>query len=45
MGGVYNEELLKKYVGMGMRIMLAGGDVGMLMQAATQRTEFLRRCL
>ena len=45
MGGVYSEELMKKYVGMGMRIMLAGGDVGMLMQAATQRTEFLRRCL
>ncbi len=45
MGGVYNEELLQKYVGMGMRIVLAGGDVGMLMQAATQRTEFLRRCL
>jgi len=45
MGGVYNEELMKKYVGLGMRMVLAGGDVGMLMQAATQRTEFLRRCL
>jgi 2-keto-3-deoxy-L-rhamnonate aldolase RhmA len=42
MGGVYSEDLLKRYVGMGMRIMLAGGDVGMLMQAATARTSFLR---
>ncbi|MBV9523718.1 MAG: aldolase [Alphaproteobacteria bacterium] len=45
MGGVYNEELMKRYVGMGMRMILSGGDVGMLMQAATQRSSFLRGCL
>ncbi len=45
MGGIYNEELMKKYVGMGMRMILSGGDVGMLMAAATQRTNFLRGCL
>ena len=44
MGGVYSEELMKKYVGMGMRMILSGGDVGMLMQAATQRASFLRGC-
>jgi 2-keto-3-deoxy-L-rhamnonate aldolase RhmA len=45
MGGVGSEELMKKYVGMGMRFILAGGDTGFLMQAATQRTNFLRGCL
>jgi 4-hydroxy-2-oxoheptanedioate aldolase len=45
MGGVYSEELMKKYVGMGMRMILGGGDVGMLMQAATQRSSYLRGCV
>jgi 2-keto-3-deoxy-L-rhamnonate aldolase RhmA len=45
MGGVYSEDLMKKYVGMGMRMILGGGDVGMLMQAASQRADFLRNCL
>ncbi len=45
MGGVYVEDLLRRYVGLGMRMILAGGDVGMLMQAATQRSSFLRGCL
>ena len=45
MGGVYSEDLMKKYVGMGMRMILGGGDVGMLMQAASQRASFLRACL
>jgi 4-hydroxy-2-oxoheptanedioate aldolase len=36
---------MKKYVGMGMRMVLSGGDVGMLMAAATQRSSFLRDCL
>jgi 4-hydroxy-2-oxoheptanedioate aldolase len=45
MGGIYNEDLMKRYVGMGMRMVLSGGDVGMLMAAATQRSNFLRGCL
>jgi len=45
MGGVYSDELMRKYVGMGMRMILSGGDVGMLMQAASQRASFLRGCL
>jgi len=45
MGGVYNEELMQRYVGLGMRMILAGGDTAMLMQAASQRSAFLRGCL
>ncbi|HZS82034.1 MAG TPA: aldolase/citrate lyase family protein [Stellaceae bacterium] len=45
MGGLYQEELLRRFIGMGMRMVLAGGDVGMLMQAASQRSGFLRGCL
>jgi 2-keto-3-deoxy-L-rhamnonate aldolase RhmA len=42
MGGVYTEELLAKYVAMGMRVIIAGNDLGMLMAGATQRAKFLR---
>ena len=45
MGGVYSEDLMKRYVGMGMRMIIGGGDAGMLMQAASQRASFLRGCL
>ena len=45
MGGVYNEELMQRYIGLGMRLILSGGDTAMLMQAATQRSSFLRGCL
>lgn len=45
MGGVYAEALMKRYIGLGMRMVLAGGDSGLLMQAATQRSAFLRGCL
>jgi 4-hydroxy-2-oxoheptanedioate aldolase len=42
MGGVYVEDLLAKYVGMGMRMIIAGNDFGLLMAAAGQRAKFLR---
>ncbi|HEX9464762.1 MAG TPA: aldolase/citrate lyase family protein [Alphaproteobacteria bacterium] len=45
MGGVYNEDLMRRFIAMGMRMILAGGDTGMMMQAATQRSVFLRNCL
>lgn len=45
MGGIGTEDLLKKYVGMGMRMVLAGGDVAMLMQASSARAKFLRGCV
>jgi 2-keto-3-deoxy-L-rhamnonate aldolase RhmA len=42
MGGVYTEDLLAKYVAMGMRVIIAGNDLGMLMAGAGQRAKFLR---
>jgi len=45
MGGVYNEDLMRRYIALGMRFILSGGDTGMLMQAATQRATFLRGCV
>jgi 4-hydroxy-2-oxoheptanedioate aldolase len=41
-GGVYTEDLLTRYVGMGCRFVLAGQDGGFLMAAAQQRSGFLR---
>jgi 2-keto-3-deoxy-L-rhamnonate aldolase RhmA len=37
MGGVDAEELMQKYIGMGMRLVLTGSDGGFLMAAAGQR--------
>ena len=45
MGGVGSDDLLKKYVGMGMRFILSGGDVAMLIQASSARAKFLRGCV
>ena len=42
MGGVYAEDLLRKFVGMGMTMVQAGSDLGLLMQAATARADFVR---
>ena len=41
MGGVVDHALMQKYIGMGMRFVLAGNDIAFLMQAARQRAEFL----
>jgi len=43
MGGAYTEELLSRYVDMGMRFILAGADGQFLMSAAQQRSGFLRK--
>jgi len=45
MGGVRDDALLKQYIGMGIRLILAGAEVSILMGAATQRTNFMRGCL
>lgn len=45
MGGLYDEDLMQRYIAGGMRLILSGGDTAMLMQAASQRSAFLRRCL
>jgi 4-hydroxy-2-oxoheptanedioate aldolase len=42
MGGVYVEDLLAKYTAMGMRMIIAGSDLGILMAGAGQRAKFLR---
>lgn len=42
MGGVYDQKLLDKYIGYGMRFILSGGDLSFLMAGAKSRAEFLR---
>ena len=42
MGGVYNQPLLGKYVGMGIKMVLAGNDVGFLMAAGAARAQEMR---
>lgn len=42
MGGVYAEDLMAKYIAMGMRMILSGNDLGMMMAGASQRAKFLR---
>jgi 2-keto-3-deoxy-L-rhamnonate aldolase RhmA len=42
MGGVYTEDLMSRYVGMGCRFLLGGNDFSFVMAAAQQRTKFLR---
>ena len=41
MGGVYDQKLMEKYIGMGMRFILSGGDLSFLMAGAKARAEFL----
>ena len=43
MGGVYDERLMQRYIAMGARFILAGGDLGFLMAGAAMRAEFLRK--
>jgi 2-keto-3-deoxy-L-rhamnonate aldolase RhmA len=42
MGGVYDPQLMPKYVGMGMRFVLAGNDLAFLMAGAKERAAMLR---
>ena len=41
-GGIYEEELLRKYIGMGVSLVLGGGDLGFMASAATARAKMLR---
>jgi 2-keto-3-deoxy-L-rhamnonate aldolase RhmA len=45
MGGVYDQEVASRYIGMGARLILAGADHNLLLDAATRRAEFLRGLL
>jgi 2-keto-3-deoxy-L-rhamnonate aldolase RhmA len=42
MGGVYDEELARRYIGMGASFVLGANDHGLLLNAAAQRAQFLR---
>lgn len=41
-GGIGSGEVLARYIDMGVRFVLAGGDLGFMMQAASARTKFFR---
>ena len=42
MGGVYDHTLMEKYIRMGVRFCLGGGDVALMVSAGKTRTAFLR---
>lgn len=42
MGGVYDPQLMQKYVAMGMRFILSGNDLAFLMAGARERSAMLR---
>lgn len=44
LGGVYTKELLEPYIARGMRLILAGNDASLLMNAATDHARFVRGC-
>ena len=43
MGGVYTEDLMPRFIEMGVRFVLAGQDAQFMMAAATTRTAFMRK--
>ena len=45
LGGVYGKDLAKRYISRGMRFVLAGNDLGMLLAAAQDQQTFFRGCL
>jgi 2-keto-3-deoxy-L-rhamnonate aldolase RhmA len=44
LGGVYSREPLKRYIARGIRMLLAGNDLGVLLNAATEQSAFVRSC-
>jgi len=45
LGGVYGKELAKRYIARGMRFVLAGNDISLLLNAAQEQASFVRSCL
>jgi 4-hydroxy-2-oxoheptanedioate aldolase len=45
LGGVYGKELMKRYIGRGMRFVLCGSDLSILLAAAQEKSGFARECL
>jgi 2-keto-3-deoxy-L-rhamnonate aldolase RhmA len=44
LGGVYGKELLGRYIERGMRLILAGNDISLLLGAAKDQAAFVRGC-
>lgn len=44
LGGVYTKKLLMSYISRGVRMILAGNDVSLLMNAATDQAQFVHAC-
>ena len=44
-GGIAEEALLRRYIGMGVRLVLPGSDLGFMAAAATQTAAAMRACL
>ena len=44
-GGIADEALLRRYIGMGVRLVLPGSDLAFLMAAASDRAAAMRACL
>ena len=42
MGGIYDDQLMPRYIERGVRFVLAGADMGFMLAAAAKRTSFLR---
>jgi 2-keto-3-deoxy-L-rhamnonate aldolase RhmA len=42
LGGVYGKELMQRYLMRGMRMVLAGNDLSLLLQAAQEQSQFVR---
>ena len=42
MGGIYEPKLMKKFIGHGIQMILAGSDLGFMMEAAATRAKVLR---
>lgn len=42
MGGVYDHALMEKFIRMGVRLLLGGGDIAFMMAAAKTRADFLK---
>lgn len=45
LGGVYGRELMQRYIGRGMRFILTGNDLSLLLSAAQDQASFARGCL
>jgi 2-keto-3-deoxy-L-rhamnonate aldolase RhmA len=45
LGGVYSRPLMKPYIDRGMRLVLAGNDISLLLAAAQEQAAFVRTCL